>query len=220
MLFHLFQLTSPALPVGAFSYSEGLETLIQAGKIADAPGLEHWLIQELCYGAIRIEAAVMVRTYRYIEAYDTSGLGYWNQWLSAFRETEELRQQSWQMGRALVRLLRELEPSLQDQIDACGEECNFAIAFCIAAVHWNIDLKSTLSGYLHSWATNLISAGMKLIPLGQTQGQRLLINLYPHLQQVIDAVLIMTDDDMYTCGWGLAIASMGHETLYSRLFRS
>lgn len=109
-LLHLLQLASPALPVGAFSYSEGLETLVDQGTINDKQGLQHWLTQELRYGAIRIEAAVMVRAERAMQLEDKSALIYWNHWLSAARETAELRSSSWQMGRSLIKLLLEVEP--------------------------------------------------------------------------------------------------------------
>jgi urease accessory protein len=219
-LMHLLQLASPALPVGAFSYSEGLETLVEQGRVKDVGQLAQWLIQELTYGAVPVEAAVMVRAYDCLKAHNLTQLGQWNQWLSAFRETEELREQSWQMGRGLTRLLLEIQPHMEPQITACGDRCNFAIAFTIAATDWQIDLNSTISGYLHSWVTNLITAGVKLIPLGQTQAQQLLIQLYPTLKATTKTVLTLPDEALQSCGWGLAIASMTHEILYSRLFRS
>jgi urease accessory protein len=219
-LLKLLHLASPALPVGAFSYSEGLETLVQQGKIMGAEELSNWLIQELQYGAMRLEAIALGQSYRCMAAQDEAGLSHWNHWLSALREAEELRQQSWQMGRSLVRLLLALEPELTEALTACGEPCNFAVAFAIAAAHWQIDLRSTTLGYLHSWSSNLINAGVKLIPLGQTQGQQILLQLYPTLEQTTESIMQTTEEELYSCGWGLAIASLSHETLYSRLFRS
>jgi urease accessory protein len=219
-LLHLMQLVSPALPVGAYSYSEGLETLVQSGSLSDAQSLKHWLLQELRYGAVRLEAAVMMRIYAGAIASNLEALSYWNQWLSALRETEELRQQSWQMGRSLSRLLLELQPQITELLQACGEPCNFAVAFAIASHSWQIDDKAMILGYLHSWATNLVNAGIKLIPLGQTAGQLLLIDLYPEIESATQAILRMQDEDLGSCSWGVAIASMNHETLYSRLFRS
>ena len=219
-LLRLLQLASPALPVGAYSYSEGLETLVQAGQIPDADSLRQWLEQELRYGAVRLEGAIALRAYRCLRDADETGLATWNSWLSALRETEELRQQSWQMGRALVRLLTQIQPEAQPSLLACGEPCNFAVAFTIAAFHWQISAQECLLAYLQSWATNLVSAGIKLIPLGQTAGQLLLLDLYPELEQTVAAIWAMADDELMSCGWGLAIASMNHETLYSRLFRS
>ena len=224
VLLRLLQLVSPALPVGAYSYSEGLETLVQTGAIANCTALEHWLTQELRQGAIRLETAVVARVYTAAIQQDFATLHYWNQWLSAFRETEEMRQQSWQMGRSLVRLLQSLQPSpqtsVQTLITACGDPCNFAVAFGIAAAAWQIDRASTCLGYLHSWTANLVNASVRLIPLGQTQGQQLLLSLYPQIEQTATEILELPEEDFGSCSWGLAIASMTHETLYSRLFRS
>jgi len=227
-LLHLLQLASPALPVGAYSYSEGLEALVEKGRIHDSISLEHWLNQELHYGAVRLEAAVMVRGYRAAQAGNSEQLRYWNAWLSAARETEELRLQSWQMGRSLLRLLHSLQSELKAQDEPKpligsplqGEEWNFAIAFGATAAHWQIALDAALLGYLHSWVTNLVGAGIKLIPLGQTTGQQLLLSLHPFIQEAAAVIPTLPDEALATCGWGLALASMTHETQYSRLFRS
>lgn len=219
-LLKLLQLASPALPVGAYSYSEGIETLVDNGTIPNSPRLLHWLEQELRYGAIRLEAAVVIRAYNSAVLGDVAALCYWNNWLSATRETEELRHQSWQMGRSLMRLLVELQPQLASVINSVGSPCNFAIAFGIAAAHWEIALPAAILGYLHSWSTNLITSGVKLIPLGQTVGQQLLNELNPHLYSATKEVLALEDDDLNCCSWGLSLASMAHETQYTRLFRS
>lgn len=219
-LLKLLQLASPVLPVGAYSYSEGLEKLVENGTIANQQNLKHWLEQELKYGAIRLEAAVMVRAYESFVLGNMSALSYWNGWLSAARETEELRASSWQMGRSLMRLLLELQPQLTDASNAVGNPCNLAIAFGIAAAHWQIDKSSALLGYLHTWATNLMTAGVKLIPLGQTAGQQLLLELHTTLIDASEEILALEDDNLSSCGWGLALASMAHETQYSRLFRN
>ncbi len=216
---NLLQLASPTLPVGAYSYSEGIEALVEAGKITSAFSLDHWLRQELRYGAIRLEAAVMIRAYRSTLADDLPALTHWNRWLSATRETEELRSQSWQMGRSLLRLIQDLQAN-EITTRLLQEDCNFAIAFGIVAARWQIDEQSAILGYLHSWATNLISAGIKLIPLGQTAGQRLLLELGEELDRATQEILTLQDDNLNSCGWGLSLASMTHETLYSRLFRS
>jgi urease accessory protein len=219
-LLRLLQLTSPTLPVGAYSYSEGLEYWSQVGKLDTPTDLAHWLTHELRYGAIRLEAAVLLRAYHHAHQADIQGLRHWNGWLSALREAEEMRHQSWQMGWSLIRLLMELEPDLGSMLKEVGEPCNFAIAFAVAAAFWQIDLKSALLGYLHSWASNLVNAGVRVIPLGQTAGQMLLLNLYPHIQHTVDEIWVMPDPELKSCSWGVAIASMNHEVLYSRLFRS
>ncbi|NET51823.1 MAG: urease accessory protein UreF [Merismopedia sp. SIO2A8] len=219
-LLYLLQLASPALPVGAYSYSEGLETLVQNKIITTAADLSHWLQQELRYGAIRLESVVIARTYQAMTDGDLDAIAYWNHWLSAIRDTVEMREQSWQMGRTLGQLLKKLVPELAPTLEKVGTPCNLAIAFAIASAHWKIDHRAALSGYLHSWLTNQIGAGIKLIPLGQTEGQSLLLKLYPDLQQTVEQGLTLPDSGLYGCSWGMAIASMNHETLYSRLFRS
>lgn len=219
-LLSLLQLASPTLPVGAYSYSEGLETLVDQGVIQTWQSLADWLAQELTLGTIRLEAAVMLRAYRLVQAEDWVGVVGWNDWLSAARETEELRQQSWQMGNSLIRLLQNLQPGWVSAISSWKTPCNFAIAFGLAAARWQIPQEAAALGYLSSWATNLISAGVRLVPLGQTQGQQILLELHPRLSETAQTLLTLSDDDLTGCSWGLALASMVHETQYSRLFRS
>jgi urease accessory protein len=219
-LLNFLQLTNSALPVGAYSYSEGLEQLVFWETIKDEQSLKHWLEHELNWGAIRLEAAVMLRAYQAAKLGNLETLAYWNAWASAARETEELREQSWQMGRALTRLLQQLQPQLAPTIAACANPCNYAIAFAIVAAHWQITAQTAVLGYLHSWATNLIGAGVKLIPLGQTSGQQLLLNLHISILDSTEKILALEDDELSSCSWGLALASMAHETQYTRLFRS
>ncbi|MER3433095.1 MAG: urease accessory protein UreF [Leptolyngbya sp. ERB_1_1] len=214
-LLRLLQLASPALPVGAYSYSEGLETLVHTGVIQTVDDLEHWIVQELQYGAARLEAAMLIRSHRATIDQNFDQVLYWNQWFTAARETEELRSQSLQMGGSLLRLFRSLHP---EPIPNFENGCNFAIAFGLVAALWEIDESAALLAYLHSWATNLVSAGVKLIPLGQTAGQQLLLKLGEEIERA--EVAQLADSELESCGWGIAIASMIHETLYSRLFRS
>ncbi|MEH2038799.1 urease accessory protein UreF [Nostoc sp.] len=219
-LLSILQLASPALPVGAYSYSEGLEMLVENGTIANHTHLKDWLKAELLYGAIRLEAAVMVRSQQAVKIGDIESLCSWNLWLSAARETEELRASSWQMGRSLIQLLAKLEPQIVPIANTVGNPCNYAIAFGIAVAHWEISIQAALLAYLHSWASNLITAGVKLIPLGQTAGQRLLLDLQPLLSAAALEILGLEDDQLACCSWGLSLASMQHETQYTRLFRS
>ena len=217
-LLKLLLLTSPALPVGAFSYSEGLETLVAHRHLTDRLTLKHWLLQELRYGGVRLDVAIATRTHHNFHTPDQ--LNYWNHWLTASRDTAELRQQSWQMGRALVRLGQSLHPELKTSFSHCDTPCNFAVAFSIIAAHWQIDTHTMALGYLQSWAANLIGAAVKLVPLGQTEGQRCLLELIPDLRTAAETSVALKDDELYVSGWGSAIASMQHETLYTRLFRS
>ena len=227
-LLRLLQLASPLLPVGGYSYSEGLESLIAQGIIQDRITLQAWIERELRVGAIRVETAIMDRAYLAGLESNTERLQYWNQWLSAARETEELRQQSWQMGGSLTKLAIELTPEIQDLITAIVggavsqqyQPCNYAIAFGIIAQHWQIDRHTATAAYLHSWVTNSLGAGVKLIPLGQTAGQHILWELQAEIEALAQTIPCLADEDLYACSWGLSLASMQHETLYSRLFRS
>ncbi|NES86565.1 MAG: urease accessory protein UreF [Moorea sp. SIO2B7] len=232
MLLNLLQLASPTLPVGAYSYSDGLEALVEQGVIDSQKSLEAWLNKELTFGAIRLETAVMLRVYWCVINQDLANLSYWNYWLTATKETSELRKQSWQMGNTLLRLLLNLESSKNpNQIDssfasleacnsAVGKSCNYAIAFGIGAANWQIEAENALLGYLHSWANNIISVGVKLIPLGQTTGQKILLQLHHKIALVAEEILAIDDDNLMACSWGLGLASMAHEHQYTRLFRS
>ncbi|MDB9374697.1 urease accessory protein UreF [Nodularia sphaerocarpa] len=217
---YILQLASPGLPVGAYSYSEGLEMLVEKGIISDQDSLKHWLEAELHYGAVQLDAAVMVRSAQSAAMGDISALSHWNMWLSAARETQELRASSWQMGRSLTQLLGKLQPEIMPLVNAVGNPCNYAIAFGIAVAHWQINIQAALLGYLHSWASNLITSGVKLIPLGQTAGQELLLELQPLISTAVGKILALEDDELSCCSWGLSLASMQHETQYTRLFRS
>jgi urease accessory protein len=219
-LLTLLQLTSPALPIGAYSYSEGLETLVYQERIRSAADLQLWLEESLATGSIGIDAAVLVRADLAWQQGDKQALAYWNDWLSATRETAELQQQNWQMGRSLFKLLGDLYPQIQLPNHDPNTEWNLAIGFAIATNLAQIDRRTAVLGYLHSWVSNLISAGVKLIPLGQTAGQQLLLQSQTAIETATDRALNVTDDRLFCCSWGLALASMAHETQYSRLFRS
>jgi urease accessory protein len=219
-LLTLLQLTSPALPVGAYSYSEGLETLIDRGSITSVADLQIWLTESLAIGSISIEVAILIRAYRAESQADRQAVIYWNHWLSATRETAELQQQNWQMGRSLLKLLQDLYPSADWSGWSMSENWNLAIVFALAAKLAQIDEHTAALGYLHSWASNLVSAGVKLIPLGQTAGQKLILQLTGSIADCADRSLNLPDDRLFSCSWGLALASMAHETQYSRLFRS
>jgi urease accessory protein len=216
----ILQLASPALPVGAYCYSEGLEMLVENQIITNSTSLKNWLISELYYGAIRVDVAIVKRGFECVNIQDIQSLKKWNLWLSAFRDTEEIRAANWQMGRSLMTLLTKLDPQFLEIINVVGYPINYAIAYSIACSYWQINLHATLLAYLHSWLTNMITAGIKIIPLGQTAGQILLLELQPLLTQTINEVITMKDDQLECCNWGLSLASMQHETQYTRLFRS
>ncbi len=217
--------------MGAYSYSEGIEALCDRHTIHDDSTLTHWLEQELKYGSIRVEATVLIRAYDAIDPINLEpnleALKYWNNWFSASRETSELRAASWQMGTSLSKLLTDIAPDEFEQIFKylCAASypvgvCNLAIAFGVAAAIWQIEKNILVTAYLQTWAANLVTAGVKLIPLGQTSGQRIIFKLGDRIQKTAIEVLNLVDEDLESCNWGLAIASMHHEYLYSRLFRS
>lgn len=219
----LLQLCNSSLPLGAYSYSEGLETLVEKKLIIDSQGLKDWLLNELKYGSIRVESAMIVRSYHSYQQKKLEDLLYWNNWFSASRETAELRQQSCQMGKSLLRLINSFEPDdlfLQTVINNLKSSGNYSIVFGVITAHWQIEIENVLLGYLHNWVNNLVNVGVKLIPLGQTEGQKLLLNFNQEITQQLTNILSLKDDELSSCSWGLTLASMSHEQLYSRLFRS
>lgn len=217
----ILQLASPALPLGAYSYSEGLEFLT-INQITNQEQLYSWLKQELMWGTIRVESALMLRACDCTIKKDLEKLSYWNNWLTANRETNELRQQSWQMGNSLMKLLSSLDSGgkLERIKISLSPPYNYAIAFGIAVANWDIELELALLGYLQNWATNLINAAVKLIPLGQTAGQKILWQLNPAILQQSRLIFNLKDDSLNSCSLGLGLASMRHEHQYCRLFRS
>lgn len=229
-LLRLLQLTSPALPVGAYSYSEGLETLVEQRVIATPKDMVAWLEQELASGMVAIDSAAVGLIYKAAThgGLDSTGepangeaIAAINHELSALRDSEETRQQSLAMGRSLVRMATHLHPDLKPWFSAAGNPCNFAVAFALVAARWEIDGRSAVLGYLHSWAANLITSAVKLVPLGQTVGQEMLLGLYPALEAAGDRALsTQALDEISLSSWGTSLATMQHEALYTRLFRS
>ncbi|TVQ12594.1 MAG: urease accessory protein UreF [Leptolyngbya sp. DLM2.Bin27] len=232
-LLRLLQLTSPALPVGAYSYSEGLETLVEQRLIVAPKSLVTWLEQELAYGMVAIDGAALAMAHSMaqkaadpaLEAAPSeaawSEIAALNHQLSALRDSEETRQQSWDMGRSLVRMATHLHPDLKPWFKATGHPCNFAVAFALLAARWQIDDRSAVLGYLHSWAGNVITSAVKLVPLGQTVGQKMLLGLYPAMEAACDRALATQDlADLCLSSWGTTLATLQHESLYTRLFRS
>ena len=219
-LLRLLQLASPSLPVGAYSYSEGLECAVEKGLIPGSAALRQWLEDALTHGATRVEAAVLVRAYDGWRGQDAAAVERWNAWLTAARESEETRTQNLEMGRALLKLLAELKPPIAFADQLLSKPCNFVIAFATAAAHWRIPRAAAMTGYLQTWVANLISAGVKLVPLGQTAGQQLLWELQAVIEKAARAAATLKDDELYVANWGQALASMQHEVQYSRLFRS
>ena len=214
-LARLLQLASPVLPVGAFSYSQGLEAAVEAGDVTDAASARAWIEDVLAFSIARMEAPVLLRMCAACVDGDAAGLVQWNETFLASRETAELRAETVQMGYSLARLL----PDLDVEVTDC-EEISFPAAFAHAVAAWRIDPQEALVAYLWSWAENQVMAALKAVPLGQTDGQRMLLALGEQVEAVAAEARSLTDDELGNFAPGLALASARHETQYSRLFRS
>lgn len=196
----LLQLASPTLPVGAFSYSGGLEAALEAGIVHDAASAQRWIGDVLEHSMLRMEAPLLARMIERPEA-------RWNEMLLAARETAELRAETVQMGYSLNRLL----PALG--VDACPyEEASYPAVYAHAVRAWGISAQDALVAYLWAWLENQVMAAVKAVPLGQTDGQKMLLSLSKKME--------IRDSELSNFTPGLAILSSRHETQYSRLFRS
>ena len=216
-LVRLLQLASPALPVGAYSYSQGLEAAVEAGIVRDGAGAQRWIEDVLALSVTRMEAPVFLRLYDAWRARDAASAARWNALFLASRESEELRAETAQMGYSLARLVSELEQS--GDLDA-WEEIAFPAAFACVAARWNVDPDEALIAYLWAWAENQVLAAVKVVPLGQTAGQRMLLTLGEKIAAAAACARTLDDDGLGNYAPGLALLSARHETQYSRLFRS
>jgi urease accessory protein len=216
-LARLLQLASPTLPVGAYSYSQGLEAALEAGVVRDTESAKHWIGDVLDHTVARMEAPVLLRLIAAWQAGDSSRVDELNALFLASRETSELRAETVQMGYSLARLLTELgQASDLDMI----QEVSFPVAFAYAVAKWDIDSSQALLAYLWAWLENQVMAAVKAVPLGQTDGQRLLLALGERLPDVAERAARMQDDDLGSFAPRFALLSSRHETQYSRLFRS
>ncbi len=221
-LARLLQLASPALPVGAYSYSQGLEAAAESGIVHDAASAEAWIGDVLGYAVARLEAPVWWRLHAAWAAGDMERVAHWNELFRCTRESAELRAETLQMGYSLQRLLLELgafdAPALA-QLRGVAD-ITFPAAFAFAAVRWEIPARSALTAYVWAWLENQVMAALKSVPLGQTDGQRLLLALAARLPDILDEACALADDDLCNYTPGFAILCSRHETQYSRLFRS
>lgn len=215
----LLQLVSPSLPIGGFTYSQGLEWAVEAGWLHDATSVEDWLAGLLEDGLQRLELPVLVRLHRACGAGDRAALSHWARVLYASRETRELRAEERNRARALVTLLRDLAVPRVSEWEQSLVLCQ-AAPFACAAVHWGIGVEDCVLGYAWGWLESQVAAAVKLVPLGQTDGQRLLLKLGAGLPGVVASALQLDDESIGAAAPALAIASARHETQYTRLFRS
>ncbi|MFT3857300.1 MAG: urease accessory protein UreF [Aquabacterium sp.] len=234
----LMWLASPALPVGGFSYSEGLEAAVDAGLVTNETQAAAWLRDQLHLGLARSDLPVVARAMAAWQRRDLARIAELNQWVGQTRETSELRLQTEQMGRSLVEWLRNrsgaAEPTPADErLLACAAlkpAPTWPVAFALAVAQClpsaasphpdDTAIQEALLSFAFGWAENMVQAAIKAVPLGQSAGQRILQSLIDEIPPAIDHALALPDSQRQAFTPMLAILSARHETQYSRLFRS
>ncbi|MFN7678793.1 MAG: urease accessory protein UreF [Cyanobacteriota bacterium] len=227
----LLQLVSPALPVGAFSYSEGLELLVQRGRLGDAGAVEAWLLAELEWGSLNLEAAALPGLMADLATWGGDGpaperwaarqsLMERDGWLLALRDAPETRAQQRQMGGSLLTLLGDMGwPLPPSPPGAAAPPLAWPAAWAWALVALSLPRRLGVEGYLYSWVASQLSAAVRLVPLGPTEAQRLQLRLAPRIAERAAALEGANPDGLWSGGVGAAMAQLGHGELYSRLFR-
>lgn len=217
-LLGLLQLVSPALPIGAFAWSQGLESAFELGWVSDEATLGEWLEGVLEDGLTRCDLPVLARMYDAWQADNGAAFLEWNDWLQANRETAELAAEDFRLGEAMVRLLRSLDRLPTSSV--LPSRPTYAAMFALASWQHGIPVRDSLLGFAWAWLENQLAVACKALPLGQTAAQRLIERLRPQLVTAVDTALALGDDELGPALPGLALASAHHETQYSRLFRS
>lgn len=215
-LLRILHLASPALPIGAFHFSQGLEYAVEAGWVTDEPSALTWITGIAQNAIATLDLPVLLRLHRACVGGDDESLRHWSRFLLAARETQELRAEDRHMGSALARILREL--------GAAGSSSNhtpgYAEMFAIACGHWRIPEHEALQAYAWTWAENQVLGAIKLVPLGQSAGQRMLHSLVPVLEEIATRAVAIEDEDIGACALMQGLSSARHETQYTRLFKS
>lgn len=218
-LLRLLQLASPGLPVGGFTYSQGLEWAVEAGWVKSVAGFAAWQREQLHDTLGCLDWPVLARLYGACKADDAEAFAHWSRFLLANRETAELRLEETQRGSALARLLDGWQLG-QDPAWRNSLELSQLGGMAWLGAHWSIPVRDLALGHGFAWLEGAVMAGVKLVPFGQQAAQTLLRDLGEELPAVLDHALVLDDDQL---GGGLpllAIASSRHETQYTRLFRS
>ena len=222
-LVRLLQLASPALPVGAYTYSQGLEWAVESGVIRDEATAGRWIADLLRHGIGRYEAPLVLALMAAWTATDVAEITRLNGEFLASRESAELRAETAQMGFSMRRLLRDLRDEALANIATLLEdqpELAFPTVWAGIAATWNNDPQAALTAYLWSWAENQVMAALKAVPLGQAAGQRLLAELGGRIPAVAVDARKLPETEWSNFTPAFAIACARHETQYSRLFRS
>jgi len=215
----LLQLVSPTLPVGAYSYSQGLEAAVESGEIRDASSAARWIGDVMELSLSGMEAPVFLRLAEAWRCGDGAALARWNAELVASREGAELRAETLQMGYSMRRLAHELAIAGAEALDAI-EELAYPTAFTFAVAAWQVDAREALAAYLFAWAENQVLAALKSVPLGQADGQRMLLAIAARIPGVVERASSLGDGELFNFAPGFALAASRHETQYSRIFRS
>jgi urease accessory protein len=218
-LIRLLHLASPTLPVGAYTYSQGLEWAVEAGTMRDEATALVWIGDVLTHGIGRGEAVYLVHMLVAWGDRDDAALARLDEDFLASRESTELRAETLQMGHSLRRLLDDLAGAPAGRLDGFAQP-SFPLAWSCVAAAWAIPAEDALAAYLWAWAENQVMAALKAVPLGQTAGQRLLLALGALIPGLAADAATAPIEAAANFLPGLAIASSRHETQYSRLFRS
>jgi len=218
-MLRLWQLISPALPVGAYAYSQGQEYAVTEGWVHDENSALEWISGIAENSIATLDLPVLQRLHTAWQQNDEPQLFYWSRFLIASRESSEILAEDKHLGQALARLLGDLDVK-HATTWRLKKEVNFALMFALACSHWKIGIHQALAGYLWAWCENQVAAAIKVVPLGQTAGQRILSALIVQIPVLVERAMLTTDEGIGVLCPGLAIGSARHETQYSRLFRS
>ncbi|MBF0526699.1 MAG: urease accessory protein UreF [Deltaproteobacteria bacterium] len=218
-MLRLLQLVSPTLPVGAYAYSQALEWAAGQGWIRGEAEAADWIIGLMQHTLVRFDVPLLVRFHHAWDRDDQTAVRYWNAYLLAGRESAEFQAQENHLGRALATLLANLGLT-EAELWKSNASVSFLNMFALAAVRWDIPIREAGLGYLWSWAENQVAAAIKLIPLGQTAGQRILGRCVEVIPEIVIQADTLADDEIGFTAPSLAIAGALHETQHTRLFRS
>lgn len=224
-LLQLIWLASPALPVGGFSYSEGLESAIEHGWVHDESSAADWLVDQLhlsqARGDLSVVAQALILWPQHLAPSENAGLQALNDWVLATRESFEMRLQTEQMGRSLLDWLRNQGTATPSALTFCAQlPPTYPLVMALALSLAKAPVHQALQAFAFGWAENMTQAALKSMPLGQSAGQRILARLAQEIPSAVDHAMALRDDERQAFCPMLAIASARHETQYSRLFRS
>jgi urease accessory protein len=218
-MLRLLQLTSPALPIGAFAYSQGLEQANELGWVKDEASAAAWVGGIVTQVLPRLDLPVLAQLYEAWSNADVIRVRALSQFLHACRESAELSAEDRHLGAALARVLHGLGAAPAEAWIA-DPDATFATLFSLAAVHFEIPVRSAALGFLFTWLENQVAAASRLIPIGQLAAQRVLSSVLAQLPEAVNRGLETKPAQLGFFAPGLAMASALHETMYSRLFRS